>query len=148
LIDTAGQHAAGDDLEREGIIRGRTAATTADLCLWVVDGTSEPVWPETEPGNCLLVVNKSDLAPAWDSMTAPGAAIISARTGAGLADLCDRISRQLVPEPPPPGAAVPFTADLAHMVDAIATALAADDVVAVCSAVQSLASSAQPAPLG
>jgi hypothetical protein len=38
---------------------------------------------------------------------------VSAQTGAGLAELCQQIAAALVPEAPPPGAAVPFMPALA-----------------------------------
>ena len=37
------------------------------------------------------MINKSDLPAAWDSGTVSNAAVISARNGFGLADLCERI---------------------------------------------------------
>jgi tRNA modification GTPase len=82
------------------------------LCLWVVDGSAAPVWPDPAPARCLTVINKSDLPAAWDTAAAD-AVTVSAQTGAGLADLCERVSRTLVPHPPPAGAAVPFTPVLA-----------------------------------
>jgi len=36
----------------------------------------------------------------------------SAQTGQGVAELCQAISTRLVPDPPPPGAAVPFASSL------------------------------------
>jgi tRNA modification GTPase len=148
LIDTAGQHAAADTLEGQGIARGRAAAAAADLCLWVVDVTAEPAWPDIDAGHPLLVINKSDLPAGWDVGQIGEGVAVSARTGAGLAELCDRIGRRLVPDPPQSGAAVPFTPDLADQVDAIATAVAAGDIAAVRQALSTLASSAQPAPPG
>jgi hypothetical protein len=56
-----------------------------------------------------MVVNKTDLPPAWDLAAAGTDAIsISALTGAGLPELCAGLARRLVPESPP-GAAVPFS---------------------------------------
>jgi tRNA modification GTPase len=109
LADTAGLREDAEALEEQGIGLARAAAGTADLCLWVVDGATAPVWPRALPTPVLRVVNKIDLPPAWDLGTAEGASRVSARTGEGLGELCEALSRQLVPDPPLPGRAVPFT---------------------------------------
>ena len=41
----------------------------------------------------------------------PAGLSVSALQGRGMAELLDAITRRLVPDPPPPGAAVPFTAE-------------------------------------
>jgi tRNA modification GTPase len=120
LLDTAGWHTTADELEGQGIARARSTAATADLCLWVVDVTTPPVWPEPVPPTLLAVINKIDQPAAWEVDTAAGAVRVSARTGDGLESLCHDISRRLVPEPPAPGEAVPFTAALADGLEAIA----------------------------
>jgi tRNA modification GTPase len=109
LADTAGQRPQAGMLEGQGIALARQAVAAADLCLWLLDGSTAPLWPEAPASSVLLVVNKTDLPPAWDWAAAPEALRISARTGAGLDALSAAISRRLVPQPPAPGAAVPFT---------------------------------------
>lgn len=111
LADTAGWRDAEGALEREGIRRAGAALEAADLCLWVLDGAAPPVWPETNLERCLFVMNKSDLPAAWPADSSM--VRVSAQTGEGLTDLCQRIAAALVPEAPPPGAAVPFSAALA-----------------------------------
>ena len=64
--------------------------------------------------------NKSDIAPA-----APPGLAVSAKTGAGMAELVAEIVRRLVPFPPPLGVAVPYTPQLADAVEAVLAALAA-----------------------
>jgi tRNA modification GTPase len=108
VLDTAGQRAGAGGLEREGVRLAKEAAERADLCLWVLDASEAPAWPGAGD-NVRLVVNKVDLTPAWDLARAPEAVRVSARTGEGLGELCAALSRWLVPEPPPPGAGVPFT---------------------------------------
>ncbi len=108
VADTAGLREGGGVLEEEGMRRARAAAEAADLCLWVVDASAEPVWPAFARDNVLVVINKTDLPAAW-AAAVPGAVRVSARTGEGVTDLCQSIARALVPCPPPPGAAVPFT---------------------------------------
>jgi tRNA modification GTPase len=112
LADTAGWRTATEDLEQQGIDRARTAVSQADLCLWVLDASAEPVWPPDALPGVRLVVNKIDLPPAWNLKDVGSAVRVSAQTGEGLADLCQALAQWLVPEPPPPGAAVPFTPPL------------------------------------
>jgi tRNA modification GTPase len=109
LIDTAGLRAA-EGLEAEGIERAKRVSREADLVVWVMDSCEAPV--ADTPGS-LVVWNKSDLA----STPAPGLSV-SAKTGAGIPELVTEIVRRLVSDPPPPGAAVPFTPRLADLVEA------------------------------
>jgi tRNA modification GTPase len=114
LHDTAGLREAGGAIEAEGIARARAAAADADLRLWVLDGSCEPVFPVADAA-CVghdgwhLLINKCDLPPAWDWSRVPEALHVSAHTGAGVPELCMAISRRLVPQPPEPGEAVPFS---------------------------------------
>jgi len=75
------------------------------------------VWPGPSDGNVRVVVNKVDLAAAWDWKTIPHALPISALTGAGVPELCQALAGWLVPEPPTPGAAVPFNAFLCDKIE-------------------------------
>jgi tRNA modification GTPase len=117
LADTAGIRSGTDSLEEQGIHRAEAALGASDLCLWVLDASVAPVLPPPGAPRARLVVNKIDLEPAWDLDRAGDAVRVSALTGTGLADLCATLSRWLVPEPPPPRAAVPFTAALADRVE-------------------------------
>jgi tRNA modification GTPase len=108
LSDTAGLRASSESLEEAGIQRARESAAEADLCLWVLDASAEPEWPDAGAGAVRLVVNKVDLPPAWDLDRAAGAVRVSAQTGEGLPELCAALSRWLVPDVPPEGVAVPF----------------------------------------
>jgi tRNA modification GTPase len=112
LSDTAGLRASDESLEEAGIQCARESARAADLCLWVLDASTEPVWPDTDAGAVRLVVNKTDLPPAWDLHRAEGAVRVSAQTGDGLSELCAAVSLWLVPDVPPAGAAVPFAESL------------------------------------
>ena len=92
-IDTAGLRHTDDPVESEGVRRAREAMGRADLCLLMVDA-SEPKGPEDEDmlglameGPSILILNKCDLASAWDepSNGSWGACIrLSAKTGLGL----------------------------------------------------------------
>jgi len=92
LVDTAGMRvSAADAVEAEGIARARTASSTADLLLIVLDG-SRPlndedvaVLRETASRSRVIVASKSDLPPAWNAPDLDTAAIpVSPRTGASL----------------------------------------------------------------
>lgn len=101
LIDTAGQHSAGDEVEREGIRRAEHAAVRADLQLLVLD-RSEPLTVQDKallsvpPRQRIIVANKQDLTPAWlDSSLPEPFVCVSALTGEGLGHLRDAIERAL-----------------------------------------------------
>jgi tRNA modification GTPase len=125
LADTAGLRSGAGSLEEQGILRARATAAAADLCLWVLDASVAPTWPDVDARAVRLVVNKTDLPPAWDLRQAEAAVHVSARTGAGLADLCSALGCWLVPDPPDPGAAVPFTPALGEVIEGAQRHLAA-----------------------
>jgi tRNA modification GTPase len=123
ISDTAGLRTAEDPIEQAGIELALNKIAAADLVLLVFDA-SQP-WTEVDQAlvvpasagsetqyrlkaglKALLVANKSDLPPAAGSR--PRALAVSAATSAGVDDLCREIARRLVPDPPPPGTAVPF----------------------------------------
>lgn len=102
LIDTAGLSSrpfgrcGADEVEQLGIARAQAAVAEADLVLLVLD-TAHPLTGDdhqllSEPGTTqrLLVFNKTDLPPAWDTVPhaeASDGIRVSALTGAGLAQL-------------------------------------------------------------
>jgi tRNA modification GTPase len=124
LADTAGLRAAAGSLEEQGIELARSAAAAAALCLWVLDASAAPAWPNFSGFKLRYVVNKTDLPAAWDLGQAE-AVQVSAKSGAGLTELCQYLANWLVPELPPPGAAVPFTMALCDAVEEAYCALAA-----------------------
>ena len=109
FIDTAGVRDAGDEVEREGVVRARRAWTTADLVLVVLD-SSQPLdehdfdlLSETDCMRRLVVANKHDLTPAWtaiDFAEGPAEAghhllSVSSKTGEGLDALRSRLRTSL-----------------------------------------------------
>jgi tRNA modification GTPase len=111
LADTAGQRAAVDPLEASGIVLARAEAEATDLVLLVLD-RSEPLTADDRAlldrvPEALVIANKADRAPAWEPWSGE-IAVISAERGDGLERLTAGIARRLVPDAPPPGAAVPF----------------------------------------
>ncbi len=121
LIDTAGLRDQAGSLESQGIRLAEDAIAQADLCLWLVDGTEpNPALAPRQSGpetKILPVINKIDLPPAWDHAWLSDAVRVSARTGDGLAEICQSIARTLVPEAPAPGVAVPFTPHLCRQIE-------------------------------
>jgi len=133
LADTAGIRGSGessDQIEVEGMSRARQQIDAADLVLLVVNAT-EPIttedrsWLEALP-SALLVVNKVDLARPSFELSRRSLAI-SAVTGHGISDLASAIVDRIVPDPPPLGAAIPFTP---RQIDLLAQARAAADLSA------------------
>jgi tRNA modification GTPase len=109
LADTAGLRGQGESIEQEGMARARARLEKADLVLWVLDASAERTEPEVPSAHLHRVINKVDLPAAWNLDEVGPALRVSARTGEGIEELVNAISRRLVPEVPPPGAAVPFT---------------------------------------
>src|SRR5215207_3207936 len=91
FVDTAGLRDSADPIEREGVARARAKLGAADLALWLVaadlPGEAAPVGDVP----LLRVGTKSDLGGA-DAQAVD--LTVSAATGAGLADLLDRIGRE------------------------------------------------------
>jgi tRNA modification GTPase len=116
LSDTAGERATADAIEELGIRKSQQERSEADLVLLVLD-RSEPLQEIDlallrSTRSALVVANKSDLPSAWETTPTGGrdAKIhaVSAETGAGLLDLIGAVASRLVPDPPAPGAAIPF----------------------------------------
>jgi len=114
LSDTAGLRASAEVVERAGVALAQQRLATADLVVLVFD-QSQP-WTEadenlvaTQP-EAVLVFNKADL-PSPAGMARPAGLATSAIEGQGIEPLVRAIVQRLVPQPPAPGAAVPFTAE-------------------------------------
>lgn len=118
LTDTAGLRAA-EGLEAEGIDRAKRSLAEADLVVWVVDGTAsqmERASADIPVEKLVTIVNKADAMASSRTDLEAGLLRVSATTGQGLPQLVKWITTQFVPEPPPPGVAVPYTPELASMV--------------------------------
>lgn len=79
LIDTAGLREAADPVEAEGIARARARAAEADLVLHVAE--TQPALPLGQ-----VVLSKCDLYARPEGVHS-GGLCVSAKTGAGIADL-------------------------------------------------------------
>jgi len=98
LADTAGLRPTTDAIEQEGVRRARARAEQADLRLLVLDATADwqaemnthtRVGAHWNPAHDIVVVNKVDLAP----VDAVGVVALSAKPGAGLPELLQRLER-------------------------------------------------------
>ena len=137
--DTAGLRAGGHPVEQAGIALARDELRSGDLVLLVFDaGQTWSAAAETlrrSQPHALVVHNKCDLPTASGPERAAGV-LTSALTGEGLEGLIRVIVARLVPRPPLPGEAVPFTAEQSERLGLAAASL---DRMAVTEAVEALA---------
>jgi tRNA modification GTPase len=146
LLDTAGLRTTDDAIERSGIERAIRRQAEADLVLRLVD-RSGPLRDEdrelmASPGPSLQVASKADLPPAWDEAalgSVPGPIfVVSAESGEGLDRLIAGIVGRLVPEPPGPGAGVPFQGKQIRCLDHARAALIEGDRAQAASSIRSM----------
>ena len=118
LSDTAGWNHSGCELERSGgeleqagVELAQKRLAEADLAILVFDATQP--WSEIDralmhsAASAMVVHNKSDLSLSGARRAA--GLTVSTLTGEGIGELVRGIADRLVPDPPPPGSAVPFT---------------------------------------
>lgn len=113
LADTAGLHPGGEAVEQAGMERARQRLSTADLVILVFERSApwcrcDQELLESRPEG-LVVHSKCDLPPAAGSRVVGLAT--SALQAEGIAALAKAIVNRLIPDPPPPGAAVPFSSE-------------------------------------
>jgi len=90
LVDTAGIRESADAIEREGVLRARRRAKSADLTLWLNDG--EPAESPSIGSPIVAVRTKIDLVEMDAVAPSPVGLAISAKTGAGIDHLLDVIA--------------------------------------------------------
>jgi tRNA modification GTPase len=121
LCDTAGVRHSGDAVEQAAIQLAQERLARADLAILVFDRSQ--VWSAEDQAfldqwsGALVVHNKCDLPAAPGDR--PAGLATSAVRGDGIERLLDRVAQRLVADPPPPGAAVPFTAEQIEAVRAL-----------------------------
>ena len=109
LIDTAGLRETADPVEREGVRRSRAIVASADLVLFLLDGSrpsstgDRSAYEEIASLPHLVVLNKSDRTAAEEGsgFAGPGkrgALRLSAKTGEGIGDLVAAVAREVAPE--------------------------------------------------
>jgi tRNA modification GTPase len=93
VVDTAGLRASRDEVERLGMARTKQELERADVVLAIHAAGDADSLPVKLPAGAtrIDVYNKVDLAPGFAAP--PGAVAVSAKTGAGLADLREAILR-------------------------------------------------------
>ena len=108
LIDTAGLRETADPVEREGVRRSREIVASADLVLFVLDGSraastgDRSAYEEVAGRPHLVLLNKSDLPAAEEGSEFAGAGKrgvlrLSAKTGEGTGDLVAAVAREVAP---------------------------------------------------
>ncbi len=120
VSDTAGLREACEKIEQAGIDLAWKRISAADLVVLVFDNslpwsTEDQALLESCP-TALVVYNKCDLPPvaASPARQAPAGGLrpsgveVSAMHSTGVDALCREIAHRLVPQPPAPGAGVPF----------------------------------------
>jgi tRNA modification GTPase len=90
LVDTAGIRDSADPVEQEGVARARRRAASADLTLWLDDGSGGSAPSVGSP--VLTVRTKIDLLRPDASASATAKFAISAKTGAGVDRLLDALA--------------------------------------------------------
>lgn len=100
LKDTAGLRVSSDQIEEQGVHKAHQQIKHADLVVLVCDAT-EKAPPDAgvtglDPGQCLVVVNKSDLVDRCES--AADEFWTSTITGQGIDRLVKEIANRLVPD--------------------------------------------------
>lgn len=108
LVDTAGLRESPDLVEQEGVRRAGEAVEHADVVVVALDG-SRPLSAEdhalivrVEGSARVLVATKLDLPAAWaPEQLGSDVAAVSARTGAGLAEVSRRVALRVAGESRP-----------------------------------------------
>jgi tRNA modification GTPase len=141
LCDTAGLRPSGHPVEQAGIELTQQSLATADLVFLVFDLTqpwsaSDEELFERYP-DAVVVHNKSDLMPDLNDSPLPFAGegpgvrapgiLTSALCKTGIEDVLCAIFVRLVPNPPEPGVAVPFTQDQVNALRRASQALSVGD---------------------
>jgi tRNA modification GTPase len=113
LTDTAGIRETDDSLESAGISRARQVLSTADLILFLIDGTAAPTLEENQfleqYPDAVPVLHKSDQAVHPERTMTSGLLRVSALTGEGTKTLIDEIVRLIVPASPDSSTIFPIT---------------------------------------
>lgn len=128
LCDTAGLRATDHPLEGAGVRKAHNEIARADLVVAVFDAARP--WQAQEPliqqlPDPVIVLNKVDLAS--NRQRPPLGLYTSAVTSEGVEELLRAIAHRLVPQPPEPGQAVPFTPTQAGLLRSALEAIAYQD---------------------
>lgn len=126
-VDTAGLREAVGEIEREGIVRARQLAESADLILLVIDASVLPTQDDEELlaafPRAIRVGNKADLPDAWGEQLPGDAVRVSCRTGDGVDRLLDHLAERVATELPPDATVFAVGTELTLALDELETAL-------------------------
>lgn len=116
LVDTAGLRHAEDPIEQIGVERSKSIVQSADLILYIVDGSRgfesedlrlldeyrrSELWEGRDAAPLLVVWNKADVAPEVRPLTntepehSPRVLPVSAKTGSGIPELAHAMKEAL-----------------------------------------------------
>ncbi len=131
LADSAGFTTPADPLDQAAMAKAQAAIDQADLVLWIVDLSEDWVGPWAGANRVagslasfpiekfLYVHNKADLLDVQERSVRlrgrPAGIVTSAKTGEGVEALWVAIRQRLIPQPPSPGAGVPFLPEHAEL---------------------------------
>lgn len=147
FADTAGLRDNAEQIEAAGIVLAQEQFTAADCRILVIDRNRPPTdedrklinaWPDA-----ILVANKSDLPDAWSKDLPAESLPVSARSTMGMDNLAATIIQRLVPNVPPAGTAVPFTARQLNLLQMARQALDQQN----CAAYESAVAAIEPRPI-
>lgn len=163
LGDSAGFRATHQPVELAAMDRARHALAQADLVLWVEDLSqpwqgpaeifSQTPWPGQHGRRpaILYVHNKADVVPLEERAIRlrgrPVGLVTSALSGEGLPALWLAVRRVLIPDPPPPKAGIPITAEQRAVVEEAAGLLQANKFSEAKHLLQSFLMSEKQSPL-
>jgi tRNA modification GTPase len=149
LRDTAGLRYTHDEIESAGVARAKAEIRSADLLLYVIpadvsigelcvqEARAEAL--KCQNRSTLIVRSKSDLAA---EPRTTGELFVSAKTGAGMADLIAVVVQRLVGEVPEPGALLPYYPELVDRLRKVQVALATEQLPVARTALQCMLTSA------
>jgi tRNA modification GTPase len=148
MSDVAGLRTSGDELEAAGVVRAEQEIAAADLVIFISDISSD--WDaELYRRVCqlmqtagiarpeIIVHNKCDLRELTKA-DRPAGVRTSALKGEGLPELCQAVSRSLVPSPSEAGSPIPFTEDHICCLRDVTKFLKRGEIPAARSAIQAI----------
>ena len=101
VLDTAGIRDTTDQVERIGVERSRNAAVAADLVLLTIEAQTgwtkedEEIYQQVQDRPLILVINKTDLAPA-DAIQYPKTITLVVKTAAAINQGIDSLEQAII----------------------------------------------------
>lgn len=128
LADTAGLRETSEELEAAGIAMARGQLESADARLVLVDLGQPPTGEDEQLianwRDAIVIGHKCDLGDCWGTKLPATAIKASSVTGAGLDEIQQRLIKQLVPNTPAAGTAIPVSSRQVTLLHEVRDALA------------------------